>query len=130
MRRRVFYNIGAHYKINYVYMYIYFEPTLYNMRHSYVCGDIHYVTNVKSDFSSSSFHCSLDTRLTSIPKVYFHSQRRSGSITMAEADTGGCACYTEDRKIFQKKFSCIQSFRFNSSMYLFVEFSALFPPIS
>ena len=33
------------------------------MKHSYVCRDNHYVTNVKSDSSSSILRCSLDLRL-------------------------------------------------------------------
>ena len=46
-----------------MYFTWYFEPSLYSKKHSYVCRDNHYVTNVKSDFSSSILRCSLDPRL-------------------------------------------------------------------
>ena len=67
---------------------LYCEPTLYTMKHSYVCSDINYVTNVKFDFTSSILRCTLDPRLTSVAKVHFHSHRQIESIVMAEADTG------------------------------------------
>ena len=44
----------------------YFEPGLYKMKHSYVCSENDYVTNVKSDVSSCILFFSLD------PRVYIY----------------------------------------------------------